>query len=55
MSCVSHDCCDAVSGLPPSLLGYVYTSTGTYLTRRAKTLENPAVALVRGRISGARE
>jgi len=46
MSCVV-DCCDAVSGLPPSLLGYVYMSTGTYVTRKAKTLENPAVALAR--------
>src|SRR5205823_13996542 len=33
--------------LPPPLLGYGHVSTGTYLTRKA-TLENPAVALVRG-------
>ena len=56
MSCVSHDCCDAVSWLPLPLLGYVYMSTGTYLTRKAKTLENPAVALVRvGSVARASE
>jgi hypothetical protein len=41
------DCCDAVTALPPPLLGYVHVTTGTYLTRKAKTVENPAVALVR--------
>jgi Lipase (class 3) len=41
------DCCDAVTGLPPPRLGYVHVRAGTYLTRRAETLENPATALVR--------
>ncbi|TLZ14612.1 MAG: hypothetical protein E6K31_00460 [Gammaproteobacteria bacterium] len=47
MSCVWLTCCDAVSGLRSPLLGYVHMSTGTYLTCKTKTLENPAVALVR--------
>jgi hypothetical protein len=40
------DCCDAVTDVPPKLSGYTHIKANTYLTRDAKTVENPQPSFV---------
>jgi hypothetical protein len=40
------DCCDAVTEVPPGVGGYTHIEASTYLTRNARTVENPDESFV---------
>jgi pimeloyl-ACP methyl ester carboxylesterase len=40
------DCCDAVTEVPPEVVGYRHIETFTYLTRSARIVENPDPSFV---------
>jgi hypothetical protein len=40
------DCCDAVTEVPPEVGGYRHIKANTYLTRDARTVENPDPSFV---------